>query len=64
VDIYSTSWATINGNRQLFDVLLRKLVTPDLQKYYEDRFSMMGSDGWKDLVEDIDTIIESPAHAG
>jgi hypothetical protein len=39
-------------------------VTPDLQKYYEDRFSMMGSDGWKDLVEDIDTIIESPAHAG
>jgi len=25
-------------------------VTPDLQKYYEDRFSMMGSDGWKDLV--------------
>ena len=46
-------------NRQLFDVLLRKLVTPDLQKYYEDRFSMMGSDGWKDLVEDIDTMISS-----
>ena len=37
----------------------RKLVTPDLQKYYEDRFSMMGSDGWKDLVEDIDTMISS-----
>ena len=37
----------------------RKPVTPDLQKYYEDRFSMMGSDGWKDLVEDIDTMIAS-----
>jgi hypothetical protein len=34
-------------------------MTPDLQKYYEDRFSMMGSDGWKDLVEDIDTMISS-----
>ena len=52
-------WGGSNGNRQLFDVLLRKLVTPDLQKYYEDRFSMMGSDGWKDLVEDIDTMISS-----
>jgi hypothetical protein len=28
-----------------------------LQKYYSDRFSMMGSDGWKDLVEDIDSMI-------
>lgn len=34
-------------------------MTPDLQKYYEDRFSMMGSDGWKDLMEDIDTMISS-----
>ncbi len=32
---------------------------PELQKYYENRFSMMGSDGWKDLVEDIDTMIAS-----
>ena len=31
----------------------------ELQKYYEDRFSMMGSDGWKDLMEDIDTMISS-----
>ena len=31
----------------------------ELQKYYESRFSMMGSDGWKDLVEDIDTMIAS-----
>jgi hypothetical protein len=34
-------------------------MTPELQKYYEDRFSMMGSDGWKDLMEDIDTMISS-----
>jgi hypothetical protein len=34
-------------------------LTPELQRYYENRFSMMGSDGWKDLVEDIDTMIAS-----
>lgn len=26
----------------------------DLQKYYEDRFDMMSSQGWKDLMEDVD----------
>jgi len=34
-------------------------LTPELQRYYENRFSMMGSDGWKDLVEDIDSMIAS-----
>jgi hypothetical protein len=34
-------------------------VNPELQRYYENRFSMMGSDGWKDLVEDIDSMIAS-----
>jgi len=34
-------------------------LSPDLQKYYENRFSMMGSDGWKDLMEDIDTMISA-----
>jgi hypothetical protein len=34
-------------------------VTPELQKYYEARFDMMSKDGWKDLMEDIDTMIES-----
>ena len=34
-------------------------MTPELQKYYENRFSMMGSDGWKELVEDIDSMIAS-----
>ena len=34
-------------------------MSPELDKYYSDRFSMMGSDGWKDLVEDIDSMIAS-----
>lgn len=32
-------------------------MTPELQKYYEDRFSMMATEGWKDLVEDIDNML-------
>ena len=31
----------------------------ELQKYYEERFSMMGMAGWIDLVEDIDKMIDS-----
>ena len=31
----------------------------ELQKYYEERFSMMGTEGWKDLCMDIDIMIES-----
>ena len=31
----------------------------DLQKYYENRFSMMSMEGWKDLTIDIDIMIES-----
>ena len=34
-------------------------MTPELQKYYEDRFSMMATDGWKELIIDIDNMIES-----
>jgi len=34
-------------------------MTPELQKYYENRFEMMGGQGWKDLIEDIDKMIES-----
>ena len=33
-------------------------MTPELQKYYEERFSMMASEGWKDLLEDVDNMIE------
>jgi len=34
-------------------------MTPELQKYYEDRFDMMSTEGWKDLTIDIDNMIES-----
>jgi hypothetical protein len=34
-------------------------MTPELQKYYESRFDMMSTDGWKDLMEDIDNMINS-----
>jgi hypothetical protein len=31
-------------------------MTPELQKYYDERFSMMATQGWKDLIEDIDNM--------
>ena len=34
-------------------------MSPDLQKYYENRFSTMGTDGWLELMEDIDNMIAS-----
>lgn len=34
-------------------------MTPELQKYYEDRFSMMATQGWRDLIDDIEKIIDS-----
>jgi hypothetical protein len=34
-------------------------MTSELQKYYEARFDLMSKEGWKDLMEDIDTMIES-----
>jgi hypothetical protein len=34
-------------------------MTPELQKYYEERFSMMATTGWRELMEDVDTMINS-----
>ena len=31
----------------------------ELDKYYTERFDMMASQGWKDLIEDIDEMIKS-----
>lgn len=31
----------------------------ELQDYYESRFEMMSTKGWKDLMEDVDKIIVS-----
>ena len=33
-------------------------MTPELQKYYDARFDMMSTQGWIDLMEDIDKMIE------
>ena len=30
----------------------------ELQRYYEERFSTMATEGWRDLMEDIDKMIE------
>lgn len=30
-----------------------------LQSYYENRFSMMASDGWKELIEDAEELYKS-----
>ena len=34
-------------------------MNPELQKYYEERFSMMATQGWKDLLEDIDNMVNA-----
>jgi hypothetical protein len=31
-------------------------VTPELQKYYENQFTMMAMPGWADLIEDLQKI--------
>ena len=36
----------------------------DLQRYYEDRFSMMAMPGWADLQEDIDKMIAALNNIG
>lgn len=30
-----------------------------LQSYYENRFSMMATDGWKDLIEDAEQMFKA-----
>jgi hypothetical protein len=31
----------------------------ELQDYYEERFSMMATKGWQDLVEDLELMLQS-----
>jgi hypothetical protein len=33
-----------------------------LQNYYENRFSMMATDGWQDLIEDAQAMFNSLNH--
>jgi hypothetical protein len=34
-------------------------MTPELQRYYEDRFDLFSQPGWTDLMEDIDNMLIS-----
>jgi len=34
----------------------------ELQSYYEERFSMMATQGWQDLMEDAQTMFEGINH--
>ena len=34
-------------------------MTPELQRYYENRLSMMSSPAWKDLMDDIEVMLSS-----
>ena len=34
-------------------------MTPELEKYYSERLSMMGSQGWADLMDDIEDMIKA-----
>ncbi len=31
----------------------------EIQKYYEDRFSTMSTNGWKDFIEDTQTLFDA-----
>jgi hypothetical protein len=33
-------------------------MNPELERYYSERFSMMSTQGWVDLMEDVDKMIE------
>ena len=34
-------------------------MTPELQKYYDDRFATMATQGWQDLVDDAKEIFKA-----
>lgn len=31
-------------------------MSPELEKYYEDRFTMFLTQGWKDFIEDVEKV--------
>jgi len=35
------------------------MMTPELQKYYEARFDLFSQQGWLDLMEDVDTMLDA-----
>lgn len=34
-------------------------MTPELQRYYENRLDMMGGEAWKQLMEDVTEMLKS-----
>ena len=34
-------------------------MTPELEKYYSDRFDLFSRQGWADLMQDVDKMLES-----
>jgi hypothetical protein len=42
----------------------RKKMKKEIQKYYEDRFAMMATQGWKDLIEDVETMLAATDNLG
>ena len=34
-------------------------MTPELQRFYDQAFSMMATEGWQDLMEDVQMIADS-----
>jgi len=34
-------------------------MNPELQKYYEDRFDLFSRQGWLDLMEDVEGMLDS-----
>jgi hypothetical protein len=34
-------------------------MNPELQRYYEDRFDLFSRQGWLDLMQDVDKMLES-----
>jgi hypothetical protein len=38
------------------------MIDKKLQQYYENRFSMMSTEGWQDLMEDAQTMFNSLNH--
>ena len=34
-------------------------MSPELQKYYEDRFDLFAHPGWKDLMEDAELMLQA-----
>lgn len=33
-------------------------MTPELEQYYQERFSLTASKGWKDLIEDVEEMLK------